>query len=114
MGMKPEERRNLQLLIYRLMVQEGHPFGGGGGWPRQRYLLTDRAPGLRFRGPARNWPSETTLNTNRLNGVSTYYLSFSNNPPAARRSPARNAEAQHWRTARAQTREIIERMMRHD
>lgn len=61
--------------------------------------------------PERNWPSETTLNTNRLNTRPITSFSFSNNPPAARHSPARLKEAISWRFARAETRRIIERMV---
>ena len=61
--------------------------------------------------PERNWPSETTLNTNRLNDRPVTSFSFSNNSPAARRSPARLKEAVSWWFARAEARRIIERMM---
>jgi len=59
----------------------------------------------------RNWPSETTLNTNRLNGSPVGSFGFSINRPAARRSPTRLKEAVTWWFARAETRRIIERMM---
>jgi len=62
-------------------------------------------------GKSRNWPSETTLNTNRLNGRPVASFGFSVNPPAARRSPERLKEAFSWWFARAETRRIIERMM---
>lgn len=61
--------------------------------------------------PERNWPSETTLNTNRLNERPAPSFRSSNNPPAARRSPARLKEAVSWWFARAETRRIIERMV---
>lgn len=59
----------------------------------------------------RNWPSEMTLNTNRLNERPVGSFGLSLNPPAARRSPARLKEAFSWWFARAETRRIIERMM---
>lgn len=61
--------------------------------------------------PERNWPSETTLNTNRLNDRPITSFSFSNDPPAVRHSPARLKESISWRFARAEARRIIERMM---
>lgn len=98
MSRSPEEKRRLigRLTSLRVNGVEYLSFPGRG-----HTLL----------GKPRNWPSETTLNTNRLNDRPITSFTFNNNPPAARRSPARLKEAVSWRLARAEARRIIERMM---
>ena len=115
MSLSPEENRRLfQRILHQHITASGGSFriDAGDFWLRRKYGI-DLAPRLR---QAANWPSCTTLSTNSLEksmrSGRIWSAQFGPDAPAARRSPARNAEARHWRTARLEARLIIERMMR--